>query len=118
MIKIMKLPLFLLVFVDVYIHFRIWIRIRNPRVRIQIRKKFQILGDPDPYPQHCSMVAAPAPCSTKMIRLLSGYATLAIRMSFYVLGEPELISTGIEPFYLPVQSVLRISAHFLKKKKH
>jgi hypothetical protein len=28
----MKLPLFLMVFVNVYIHFRIWIRIRNSRV--------------------------------------------------------------------------------------
>jgi hypothetical protein len=28
----MKLPPFLMVFVDVYIHFRIWTRIRNPRV--------------------------------------------------------------------------------------
>jgi hypothetical protein len=28
----MKLPLFLMVFVNVHIHFRIWIRIRNPRV--------------------------------------------------------------------------------------
>jgi hypothetical protein len=31
---------FLMVFVNVYIHFRIWTRIRNPRVK-------------DPDPQHC-----------------------------------------------------------------
>jgi hypothetical protein len=28
----MKLPLFFMVIVDVHIHFRIWTRIRNPRV--------------------------------------------------------------------------------------
>jgi hypothetical protein len=28
----MKLPINLMVFVNVYIHFRIWTRIRNPRV--------------------------------------------------------------------------------------
>jgi hypothetical protein len=33
----MKLPLFLIVFVNVHIHFQIWTRIRNPRVT-----------DPDP----------------------------------------------------------------------
>jgi hypothetical protein len=30
--KVVKLPLFLMVFVNVYIHFRIWTRIRNSRV--------------------------------------------------------------------------------------
>jgi hypothetical protein len=29
---ILPVPLFLMVFVNVYIHFRIWTRIRNPRV--------------------------------------------------------------------------------------
>jgi hypothetical protein len=44
MVKIMKLPLLLMVFVDVYIHFRIWIRIRNPRVTDPDQKKV-----PDPW---------------------------------------------------------------------
>jgi hypothetical protein len=39
----MKLPLFLMVYVDVSIHFRIWTR---------IRQKFRILADPEPDPQH------------------------------------------------------------------
>jgi hypothetical protein len=43
MVKIMKLPLFMMGFVNVYIHFRIWTRIRNP----EIRQKFRILADPD-----------------------------------------------------------------------
>jgi hypothetical protein len=36
----MKLPHFFIVFVNVYIRFR-------------IRQKFRILADPDPDPQHC-----------------------------------------------------------------
>jgi hypothetical protein len=47
-----KLPLFLMVFVDVSIHFRTWTRIRNPRVT-----------DPDP-------AKVPDPCG-------SGSPTLA-----------------------------------------
>jgi hypothetical protein len=38
----MQLPLFLMVFVNVYIHFRIWTRIRNPRVT-----------DPEKFPDPC-----------------------------------------------------------------
>jgi hypothetical protein len=37
----MKLPLFLMVFCNVHIHFRIWTRIRNPRVTDPV-------PDPDP----------------------------------------------------------------------
>jgi hypothetical protein len=51
----MKLPLFLMVFVNVYIHFRISTRIRNPRVT-----------DPDP-------AKVPDPCgsgSTTLIPIL------------------------------------------------
>jgi hypothetical protein len=45
----MKLPLFLMVFVNVYTHLKIWtqIRIRNPRVTDPAKV-------PDPDPQHCS----------------------------------------------------------------
>jgi hypothetical protein len=53
----MELPLFLMVFVDVSIHFRIWtrIRIRNPRVT-----------DPDPakVPDPCGSGSTTLPIST------------------------------------------------------
>jgi hypothetical protein len=51
----MKLPLFLMVFVNVYIHFRIWTRIRNPRVTDPDPAK-----DPAPDPQHWLFQRPPA----------------------------------------------------------
>jgi hypothetical protein len=64
----MKLPLFLMVFVNVYIHFRIWtrIRIRNPRVT-----------DPDP-------AKVPDPCG-------SGSTTLVTNVHTNVPGRMFLI---------------------------
>jgi hypothetical protein len=52
----MKLLLFWMVFVDVYIHFRIWIRIRNPGVT-----------DPDP-------AKVQDPCGSGSISLLASTA--------------------------------------------
>jgi hypothetical protein len=49
----MKLPLFLMVFVHVYIHFRIWTRIRNPRVTDQDPDPAKVL---DPDPQHWVLI--------------------------------------------------------------
>jgi hypothetical protein len=49
MAKIMKLLLFL-VFVNFYIHFRMWTWIRNPRVMDpDPTKSFRILADPGPH---------------------------------------------------------------------
>jgi hypothetical protein len=58
----MKLPPFLIVFVNVYIHFRIWTRIRNPRVT-----------DPDP-------AKVPDPCG-------SGSTTLGKTTYFTTIGN-------------------------------
>jgi hypothetical protein len=44
----MNLPLFLMVFVNFYINFR-------------IRQKFRILADPDPDPQHWCRLSIPVP---------------------------------------------------------
>jgi hypothetical protein len=49
----MKLPFFLMVFVNVHNHFRIWTRIRNPRVTDPDPAKV-----PDPDPQHWKGVTA------------------------------------------------------------
>jgi hypothetical protein len=61
----MKLPLFLMGFVYVYIHFRIWtrIRIRNPRVT-----------DPDP-------TKVPDPCgsgSTTLVKFICSFINVKI----------------------------------------
>jgi hypothetical protein len=46
----MKLSLFLMVFVNVHIHFRIWTRIRNPQVTVQIRIHNTVLDNEIPVP--------------------------------------------------------------------
>jgi hypothetical protein len=49
MVKIMKL-FFFMVLVNVYIHFRMWIQVQNPRVA-GLDLEPTIVTDPDP--QHC-----------------------------------------------------------------
>jgi hypothetical protein len=60
----MKLPLFLMVFVNVYIHFRIWIRIRNPRVT-----------DPDP-------AKVPDPCGSRSTTLTGSHCRNVLSLPF------------------------------------
>jgi hypothetical protein len=72
----MKLPLFWMVFVNVYIHFRIWTQIRNPRVT-----------DTDP-------AKVPDPCGSGSTTLIYRASTREGRQNQEHIWRPESTDGG------------------------